>query len=149
MPLDQSFVGREYPPTWVYEISREKIKEFADAIGDSNPIYLDPEAARAAGHEDVIAPPTFATIVNTKKIYEVVSDPDLGFDSGRMIHGDQRFAFTRPLRVGDRLAVTMHIDKVDTRMGNDMLSLRAEIHSVTGEHLLTCAALLISLGGSA
>ena len=64
MPLDQSFVGRTYPPTPPYEVGREKIREFADAIGDGNPAYRDPEAARTLGHPDVIAPPTFGIVLS-------------------------------------------------------------------------------------
>jgi len=91
MALDQSFRGRTYPPTWIYEVSREKIKEFADSIGDANPIYLDAEAAQAAGHKDVIAPPTFVTIINLRAIDVIIHDPELGLDYGRMVHADQIF----------------------------------------------------------
>lgn len=59
MALDQSFVGRSYPATAPYEVGREKIREFAEAIGDAAPAYTDAEAARALGYPDVIAPPTF------------------------------------------------------------------------------------------
>ena len=66
MALDQSFVGRSYPPTEPYEVGREKIREFAEAVGDPNPAYIDPEAAKALGHPDVIAPPTFVFAITFK-----------------------------------------------------------------------------------
>ena len=77
MALDQSFVGRKYPPTEPYEVGREKIREFADAIGDPNPAYRDADAARALGHPDVIAPPTFAIVLSMRAGAQVVADPAL------------------------------------------------------------------------
>jgi acyl dehydratase len=143
MALDQSFKGRTYPPTWVYEVSREKIKEFADSIGDTNPIYLDPRAARTAGHLDVIAPPTFVTIINLRAIDVIIHDPELGLDYGRMVHYDQSFGYTRPVRAGDRLTVTAHVDDIMTRAGNDILSIRAEINTEDGEPVCTARATLV------
>ena len=64
MALDRELVGRSYPPSAVYEVGRAKIAEFAAAIGDPSPLYRDAEAARAAGHPDVIAPPTFAIVLS-------------------------------------------------------------------------------------
>src|SRR3954453_19247930 len=103
MPLDQSFVGRSYPPTAQYAVGREKIREFAEAIGDANPAYTDPEAAKAFGHPDVIAPPTFPFVITYAAAGQVVRDPELGIDYGRVVHGDQKFVYSRPVRAGDRL----------------------------------------------
>ena len=146
MALDQSFKGRTYPPAWVYEVSREKIKEFADAIGDANPVYLDPEAARAAGHKDVIAPPTFLTLLNLQAINVIIHDPELGLDYGRMVHADQNFQHARPVRAGDRLTVTTHVDDITARLGNDFLAIRAEINTEEGELVCTTRATLVVRG---
>ena len=146
MALDQSFKGRTYPPTWVYEVSREKIKEFADAIGDANPIYLDPEAAKAAGHPDVIAPPTFLMIINLRATNVIIHDPELGLDYGRMVHADQNFEHARPVRAGDRLVITTTVDDIATRLGNDFLSIRAEINTEDGELVCTTRATLVVRG---
>jgi acyl dehydratase len=143
MALDESFKGRTYPPGWVYEVSREKIKEFADSIGDTNPIYLDADAARAAGHKDVLAPPTFVTIINIRAIEMIIHDPELGLDYGRMVHADQTFSYTRPVQAGDRLTITTHVDDVATRLGNDFLSIRAEISTEDGELVCTARATLV------
>ena len=146
MALDQSFKGRAYPPTWVYEVSREKIKEFADSIGDANPIYLDPEAAKAAGHPDVIGPPTFHTILFTRAIDVIIHDPELGLDYGRMVHADQTFSYARPVRAGDRLTITTTVDDITARMGNDFLAIRAEISTEDGEPVCTARATLVVRG---
>jgi acyl dehydratase len=146
MALDQSFKGRTYPPTWVYEVSREKIKEFADSIGDTNPIYLDPEAARAAGHKDVIAPPTFLMLINLRATNVIIHDPELGLDYGRMMHADQSFRYARPVRAGDRLTVTAVVDDITTRLGNDFLVIHAEINTEDGELVCTTRATLVVRG---
>ncbi|MGH3623394.1 MAG: FAS1-like dehydratase domain-containing protein, partial [Sciscionella sp.] len=93
MPLDPSFIGRTYPPTPPYEVGREKIKEFASAVGDDDPAYLDPDAARALGHPDVIAPPTFPIVVTMNAWRQVVADPALGLDYTKVVHGDQKFVY--------------------------------------------------------
>jgi len=135
-----------YPPTATYEVSRAKIKEFADAIGDANPIYHDPEAARAAGHPDVIAPPTFLTIVNLGAINAIVTDPELGLDYGRMVHGDQSFAYERPIHAGDVLAVTTTVADVMNRAGNDFITMRADVHDADDALVVTVSAQLVVRG---
>ncbi|PRX43899.1 acyl dehydratase [Prauserella shujinwangii] len=146
MPLDASFVGRTYPPTSSYEVSREKIVEFADAIGDGSALYRDPEAATAAGYPDVIAPPTFLTIINLAAINAIVADPELGLDYSRMVHGDQSFTHHRPVHAGDRLRLTTHIDEIFARAGNDFLTVRADIATEDGEPVCTTRAQLVVRG---
>lgn len=149
MALDQSYIGREYPPRSSYEVSRAKIAEFAEAIGDTNPLSRDPEAARAAGYPDVIAPPTFLTIMNIGAIDAIISDPELGLDYSRMVHGDQSFNFRRPVHAGDRLSVTTHVEDIFVRMGNDFLNVRAEIADETGALVCTGRAQLVVRGEEA
>nr|BFD83272.1 MaoC family dehydratase N-terminal domain-containing protein [Streptomyces sp. Xyl84] len=144
MALDQSFVGRSYPPTAPYEVGREKIREFAQAVGDANPAYTDPEAARALGHPDVIAPPTFVFLITYRAAGEVVQDPRLGLDYSRVVHGDQKFAYKRPVRAGDRLTVTSTIEAVKTMAGSDILDIRGEVHDAAGEHVVTAWMKLVA-----
>src|ERR671927_1966222 len=103
MALDPDVVGRSYPPSAVYEVGRAKIAEFAAAVGATDPVHTDVEAARAAGHADVIAPPTFAIVVSLEAAMSVLQDPDVALDYSRVVHGEQRFAHHPPLRAGDRL----------------------------------------------
>ncbi|OLT42589.1 hypothetical protein BJF85_22445 [Saccharomonospora sp. CUA-673] len=146
MPLDPSFAGRVYPPEATYEVSRAKIAEFADALGDENPLYRDVDAAGAAGYPDVIAPPTFLTIINLRAINAVVADPELGLDYDRMVHGDQRFVHHRPAHAGDRLQVTVHIDEIFARAGNDFLTVHADVTAESGEPVCTTYAQLVVRG---
>ncbi len=144
MALDQSFVGRTYPPTAPYEVGREKIREFAEAVGDPNPVYTDPEAAKALGHPDVIAPPTFPFVITYKAAGQVVLDPELGLDYSRVVHGDQKFSYTRPVRAGDRLSVTVAIEANKSLAGNDVIDVRGEVHDESGEHVVTALMKLVA-----
>lgn len=144
MPLDPSFIGRTYPPTRPYEVGREKIREFAEAIGDINPVYTDREAAKALGHPDVIAPPTFPFMITYAAAAQVVNDPELGLDFSRVVHGDQKFAYQRPVRAGDRLAVTVAIDAIKSLAGNDVITLREDVYEESGEHVVTAIMTLVS-----
>jgi acyl dehydratase len=144
--LDQSFVGRTYPPTPPYEVGREKIREFADAVGDQNPAYRDPEAARALGYPDVIAPPTFGIVLSMRAGGQVIGDPELGLDYSRVVHGEQRFVHSRPIRAGDRLTVTVTVEGIRTAAGNDMVTTRGDVSTVDGELVFTAYSTLVARG---
>lgn len=147
--LDRRFIGRTYPPTAPYEVGREKIREFADAIGDPDPAYRDPEAAKALGHPDVIAPPTFVIVLSMTAGGQVVFDPELGLDYTRVVHGEQRFAYSRPVRAGDRLVAVVSVENIRSAAGNDMISTKGEISTEDGEHVVTTYSTLVARGTAA
>ena len=146
MALDPGLVGRSYPPSAVYEVGREKIAEFAAALGDPDPVYRDPTAARAAGHPDVIAPPTFAIVLSLGAGNVVVEDPDVGIDYSRVVHGEQRFTHHRPIRAGDRLVSTTTIENVRSVAGNDMLTTRVDVATDDGEAVCSATSMLVARG---
>ncbi|GAA4200959.1 MaoC family dehydratase N-terminal domain-containing protein [Actinocatenispora rupis] len=146
MPLDSSFVGRSYPPTPPYEVGREKIREFAAALGDDNPVYRDPAAARALGHPDVIAPPTFPIVLTLPASAALIDDPELGLDFSRVVHGDQRFEYHRPVRAGDRLSCVVTVEKIRSMAGNDMITTRTELADESGEQVATAWSTLVVRG---
>src|SRR3954466_12067437 len=144
MAIDASFVGRVYPPTPAYRVGREKIREFADAIGDPNPAYRDVEAARALGHPDVVAPPTFAIVLTMEAGHQVAFDPELGLDYSRVVHGEQRFVHQRPIVAGDCLSVVVTVESIRAVAGNDLLTTRADVRTEAGEPVLTAYATLVA-----
>jgi acyl dehydratase len=146
MALDRELVGRSYPPSAVYEVGRAKIAEFATAIGADDPVHHDVEAARAAGHPDVIAPPTFAIVVSLGAANVVLGDPGVSLDYSRVVHGEQRFAHHRPIRAGDRLVATTTIDAVRTVAGNDMLTTRVDLTTEDGEAVCAATSMLVARG---
>lgn len=137
MPLDQSFVGRTYPPTPPYQVGREKIREFATAVRAEDPVHHDVEAAKAAGYSDVVAPPTFPIVMTMAALKQIVMDPALGVDYSRVVHGDQRFVYERPVVAGDELVVVNHIEEILTRGGHDFLTTRQRLETVSGELVAT------------
>lgn len=145
--LDPSHAGHAYPRSEIYEVGRAKIQEFADAIGDPNPAYRDVEAAKALGHPDVIAPPTFPTILFGRySMHSLVEDERLGLDYDRMVHGDMSFRYERPVRAGDRLTVVTRIDRIMARAGNDFLDLSVEVDTADGERVVVAGAQLVVRG---
>ncbi|UQX88042.1 MaoC family dehydratase N-terminal domain-containing protein [Jatrophihabitans telluris] len=149
MPLDESFVGRVYPPTAAYEVGREKIREFAEAIGDDNPAYTDPGAARALGYPDVIAPPTFPIVITMKAAGAIIADPGLGLDYTRVVHGEQSFLYSRPVHAGDVLQVTASVESIRSAAGNDLITTRSEVTTLDGEHVVTALSTLVARGTAA
>jgi acyl dehydratase len=149
VPLDQSLAGRRYPTSAAYEVGREKIREFADAIKDVAPLYRDQDAAKAAGYPDVIAPPTFAFTLAMQALAVVVGDPELGLDFSRVVHGQQDFTHHRPIRAGDELVTDVSIDDIKARAGNDFLTVRMEISTLGGEPVCTATSMLVARGTAA
>ena len=149
MPVNPEFVGRTYPPTGTYVVGREKIREFASAIGDPNPAFHDPDAARVLGYPDVIAPPTFAFAITMKAFESIVLDPELGLDYSRVVHGEQSFAYARPIVAGDELEVTMVIEGIRSVAGNDMITAKAQLATVTGEQVATATSVIVARGADA
>ncbi|MBQ1021905.1 MaoC family dehydratase N-terminal domain-containing protein [Micromonospora sp. D93] len=146
MPLDPSFVGRTYPPTAPYQVGREKIREFASAIGATDAAHHDPEAAKALGHPDVVAPPTFPVVVTMAASRQIIEDPALGVDYSRLVHGDQRFAYTRPVVAGDELVCINTIEEVSTRGGHGFLTTRTDVSTAGGEPVVAVWARYVIRG---
>lgn len=128
MPISEQHAGRTYPATPPYLVSEAKIAEFAAAIGDDNPAYSGPEA---------IAPPTFVAVVSSQAWHSMFDDPELGLALSRIVHGEQRFTYHRPVRVGDRLSATLRLERVRNRGAMDILTTSAEI--VSGDEAVCTA----------
>jgi len=143
MALNVELVGKQYPPQ-AYEVGREKIREFAAAVGDSNPAYRDVDAAKALGHDDLVAPPTFAVVVTRGPQIAVIDDPDLGLDFSRVVHGDQKFQFTRPIVAGEVLHTTASVHSARTMAGNDILTIRSDVADDTGAPVVSVFATLVA-----
>ena len=147
MPVNSEFQGRSYPPTTPYGVSAAKIREFAEAVGATDPAHLDAEIARARGYADVIAPPTFAVLIAQQCDAQLVADPEAGIDYSRVVHGEQKFAHHRPLTAGDAVVGTLHVDTVREAGGNAMVTTRTELATVEGEALCTARSTIVIRGG--
>src|SRR5919106_3406504 len=102
MAVNQELKGKQWPSA-EYEVGREKIREYARAVGEENPVHHDPEAAREAGFRDVVAPPMFCVVYSAGAMAPAVLDPELGIDLARLLHGGQEFVWGEPVCAGDEL----------------------------------------------
>ncbi|HEX9774522.1 MAG TPA: MaoC family dehydratase N-terminal domain-containing protein [Actinomycetota bacterium] len=146
MPLNKSLIGKKYPASAPYEVGRERIKEFAQAIGETNPVYTDEKAAKAAGYPDIIAPPTFLTVLNFRYSPQVIGDPDLGLDYSRVVHGEQSYELHRPVVPGMRLVGEPTITDITARGKNEFFTVEAAISTESGESVATARAVIVSRG---
>jgi acyl dehydratase len=144
MALNRDYIGRAFPPSEPYEVTRVKIKEFADAIGDPNPVYRDREAAKAAGYPDVIAPPTFPIVISLT--IDALHDPELGLNFAMVVHGEQRFEYERPLRAGDVITTESTIAGIRSIGRNERMDTQTVIRTIEGEHVCTAYNALIERG---
>lgn len=146
MALNSALIGKEYPASTPYEVGREKIRDFAMAIGESNPVYTDETAAKAAGYRDIIAPPTFLTVLNFKYSPQVILDPELGLNYMFVVHGEQSYVYERPVYPGDRLTGRARITDIAARGKNEYLYLEADIVTEAGERVAVARSTIVSRG---
>jgi acyl dehydratase len=146
MALSSTFVGHRSSPTAPYLVSREKLAEFADAVGDPHPAYRSVAAARALGYADVIAAPTFMAVVADRAILLVTSSPDLGLESRRVVLGEQALTQTRPIVAGDLLVAVAEITSVGTAGGHDLLFVRTDVTTSDGELVATMRSTVVARG---
>ena len=144
--MNPELQGRVYPSTEPYLVGREKVREFARAVFATNPINLDPEAARAAGYDDVVAPPTFAVVVQEQALAQLLGDPEAGIDFSRVVHGDQRFTFSRPIVAGDLLTATLSVPSVKTLGGHSIVTAETAVTDDTGALVVTTISALVVRG---
>ncbi|WP_433828314.1 MaoC family dehydratase N-terminal domain-containing protein [Actinoplanes sp. CA-015351] len=149
MSLDQSFVGRSWPATEPYLVGREKIREFARAIGATDAEYHDPEAARAIGYADVVAPPTFPVVFTMASSRQIIADPELGLDYTRVVHGDQRFTYHRPVVAGDALVCVNSVEDITSRGGHEFITTRTDVRTESGDPVVTVWSKLVQRGEEA
>jgi acyl dehydratase len=148
MAINGEYIGKTFPPGDPYEVSRVKVAEFANAIGDRNPVYRDREAARQAGFADVIAPPTFAIVISMASTSHVLSDPGLNLNYAMVVHGEQRFEYARPLVAGDVVRAQVTISDIKSVGSNSMVTTRTSITTLDGECVCTAYATLVERGGA-
>ena len=135
MPVETQAVGKTYPST-VYAVGREKVREYALAVGETNPVHLDVEAARAAGYPDVVAPPMFAVVYCAAAMGPAIFDPEVGMNFAMMVHGGQEFRWGRPVVAGDEITTTATVQDISERDGRGYYVFRTE--SVAGDGETVC-----------
>ncbi|WP_102191689.1 FAS1-like dehydratase domain-containing protein [Microbacterium aurantiacum] len=143
MPVNSELVGREFPPTPPYLVGREKVREFARAVFADAPQHTDVEVARAAGFADVVAPPTFAMVIQDHTLQQLLAEPDSGIVLARTIHAEQRFTYSRPIVAGDALSAQLKVTGIRMMAGNALITSDAEITDAEGAHVVTATSVLL------
>lgn len=149
MGVNTAYAGREYPPTAPYAVGREHLRDFALAVGATHPAHHDGDAARALGHPDVIAAPTFAVVIAQKAEAQLIEDADAGIDFSRVVHAEERFTHHRPIHAGDELVTVLHVDAITERAGLAMVTTRCEIAGADGAPVATVVSTLAVRGADA
>ena len=136
MALKTDAVGKTYAPL-NYAVGREKVREFASAVGEENPLHHDPDAAREAGYADVVAPPMFAVVFGGRAMAPALFDPEVGIDFARMVHGGQEFVWGPPVVAGDEIATEVEVKDVAERGGLQFYVFESRSTNQDGETVCT------------
>ena len=138
--------GREYPTVGPYHVGSEEIRNFAAAVKNTHPFHHDVEAARAAGHKDLIAPPTFLVSIAQRAEALMVNDPEADVDFSRVVHADQRFTHHRSVVAGDELYATATVASVKELAGNRLITTQVQITSAERAPVSTITSTLLIRG---
>ncbi len=144
--MNPALVERAFPPTAPYLVGREKVREFARAVFATDPQHTDPEAARALGYADVVAPPTFAMVIQDLTLQQLLGEPDSGIALERTVHAEQRFRYTRPIVAGDELTAQLSVTGIRAFGAGAMVTSEAQILDASGDHVVTAVSVLL-IGG--
>jgi acyl dehydratase len=146
VPVNPELQGRVLPSTPPYLVGAEKVREFSRAVFSTSPLNFDRDAALAAGYSDLVAPPTFAVVIQEATLAQLLAEADSGIDFTRVVHGDQRFRYTRPIVAGDELTATLTVAAVKSLGGHSMVTAESEIVDAAGNHVVTAISTLVVRG---
>ncbi len=139
-------VGKQYPP-FEYEVGREKIREYANAVGESNPVHHDPGAAREAGFRGVVAPPMFCVVYSAGAMAPAIPDPEIGINLMMMVHGSQEFEWSEPVVAGDTITTVATLKDVFDKNGMKFYVFESESKNQEGQATVRATWTNIVRGG--
>jgi acyl dehydratase len=140
-------VGKAYEPV-TYAVGREKIREYAAAVGETNPLHFDLDAARAAGHSDLVAPPMFAVVYSARAVMPAIFDPEVGINFAMMVHAGQEFAWGTLVVAGDEITTTASVKDISERGGMSFFVFETLSENQRGEMVCTGTWTQLVRGGA-
>jgi acyl dehydratase len=146
MAVNTAVVGKSYP-VLVYAVGREKVREYARAVGESDPLHLDVDVARADGYADVVAPPMFAVVYAMPAVAQGMFDPEVGIDFARLVHAGQEFVWGPLVVAGDEISTVVSVKDVSERRGNGYFVFESVSHNQRDELVCTATWSNIVRGG--
>jgi acyl dehydratase len=136
MPVKTDAIGKTYPPA-TYVVGREKVREYAAAVGETDPVHADPLAAGAAGYADVVAPPMFAVVYSARAMGPAVFDPEVGINFPAMVHGSQELVWGPPVVAGDEITTEASVKDISERDGMGFYVFETVSRNQRGETVCT------------
>ena len=146
MSVNPNLVDLVFEPTASYLVGREKVREFAKAVFATDPAHVDVEVARTRGFADVVAPATFPVVIQDMTLHQLLAHPEAGIDFSRVVHGDQKFDYSRPLVAGDEVIAQLSVTKVQSLGGHTMVTSETQVTTLDGEHVVTATSTLVIRG---
>ena len=146
MSVNPDLVNVVFEPTEPYLVGREKVREFAAAVFATDPVHRDVVVAKERGFSDVVAPTTFPVVVQDRTLHQLLAHPEASIDFSRVVHGDQRFDYVRPIVAGDELVGQLRVTKIQVLGGHSMVTSETVISTVSGEHVVTATSTLVVRG---
>ena len=146
MSVNPDLVNVVFEPTEPYLVGREKVREFAAAVFATDPVHRDVAVAKERGFSDVVAPTTFPVVVQDRTLQQLLAHPEANIDFSRVVHGDQRFDYVRPIVAGDELVGQLSVTKIQVLGGHSMVTSETVISTVSGEHVVTATSTLVVRG---
>jgi acyl dehydratase len=140
-------VGKAYEPV-TYAVGREKIREYAAAVGETDPLHFDLDAARAAGHSDLVAPPMFAVVYSARAVMPAIFDPEVGINFAMMVHAGQEFAWGTLVVAGDEITTTASVKDISERGGMSFFVFETLSENQRGEMVCTGTWTQLVRGGA-
>ncbi len=137
--VNPAIEGKRYPRTPAYEVGREKVREFSRAV-------FFPLESQDQSNSDLVVPPTFPVVIQEQSLKLVLADPEAKLDFSRVVHGDQRFVFERPIVTGDELTSELHVASVKTLAGNHLVTFNTEIFDSSNKLVCTAISTLVVRG---
>jgi len=144
--VNPDLTEREFAKTSPYLVGREKVREFSRAVFASSPVNFSVEAANEAGYADVVAPPSFAIVLQQLTLDQLIGAEDAGIELTHVVHGAQQFQYTRPIVAGDELTAQLSVTSIKTLGGNAMITAESAVHDIRGEHVVTAISTLVVRG---
>ena len=146
MSVNPNLVDLAFEPTASHVVGREKVREFAKAVFASDPVHFDVAVAKSRGFSDVVAPTTFPVVIQDMTLHQLLAHPEAGIDFSRVVHGDQKFDYSRPLVAGDEVVAQLRVTKVQSLGGHTMVTSETAVTTIGGEHVVTATSTLVIRG---
>jgi acyl dehydratase len=136
MAVNTDAIGKTYAPT-TYAVGREKIREYASAVGETNPLHFDVDAAREAGYADLVAPPMFAVVYGARAVGPALFDPEVGINFAMMVHAGQEFVWGPVVVAGDEVTTSASVKDISDRGGMSFYVFETVSENQRGETVCT------------